>query len=193
MKSTAILILAAGSASRMGKAKQLLPYNSSTLLGHAMMQALASKAEAVYCILGANAEVIEKGIPQKINLIYNPDWGQGLGNSIATGIKHLNNTHFDRVLVMLADQPKIDTDYLNLLIDTAEVHDNKCIASGYGIKNGVPAVFPRSYFEVLEELSGDLGARKLLNSGSDFVVSIDAKNKIQDIDTPEDYRRLLKK
>ncbi|MFI8379868.1 NTP transferase domain-containing protein [Leeuwenhoekiella sp. NPDC079379] len=193
MKSTAILILAAGSASRMGKAKQLLPYKTSTLLGHAIKQALASKAKAVYCVIGANAEVIENSITQKIHLLYNSDWRHGLGNSIATGIKHITDTHFDCVLVMLADQPKIDTDYLNQLINTAEIHENKCIASGYGIKNGVPAVFPRSYFKVLEELSGDLGARELLNAGSDFVVSIDAKNKIQDIDTPEDYRRLLKK
>ena len=58
----AILILAAGSSSRMGKPKQLLPYKHTTLLGWTIEQALNLKTSTVYCILGANFDLIRKEI-----------------------------------------------------------------------------------------------------------------------------------
>lgn len=193
MKSTAILILAAGSASRMGKTKQLLPYRETTLLGHSISQALASKADSVYCVLGAQAELIEKEMHSKVKFIINENWEYGLSSSIAAGIRYLKTKDCNSVLVMLADQPKIDSVYLNLLLDYSIENPTKCIASGYGAKNGVPAVFPKSYFDILEKLNGDQGAQQLLNSETNVVITINAKDKVEDIDTPEDYNRLLKK
>ena len=66
MDKIAILILAAGSASRMGKVKQLLSYKHTTLLGHAIEQALKTPADGIYCILGADASVIQKEIPKQV-------------------------------------------------------------------------------------------------------------------------------
>ena len=66
------------------------------------------------------------------------------------------------------------------------------MASGYKNKKGVPAIFPESYFDALEKLSGDQGAKALLNSDRS-VIALNAEDLLQDIDTPEDYERLLKK
>jgi len=190
----AILILAAGAASRMGTVKQNLEFNGTTLLGNAIDQALATGMQNVYCVLGAHFETVGNSIQDKAaTVIENKNWKNGLGSSIACGIKNIEVNNLDAVLVMLADQPLIDAEYLKQLIQTATEHPHSCVASDYGKKNGVPAVFPKQYFKELERLSGDQGAKELLNGPATSVVKLDARDRIRDIDTPEEYARLLKK
>src|SRR5680860_1232621 len=82
----AIVILAAGASSRMGQAKQLLPWEDTTLLGNAIRKAKASDANSVIVVLGANAESIRMEISEsQIIIIENPIWASGLGTSIARG------------------------------------------------------------------------------------------------------------
>ncbi|PHQ28895.1 nucleotidyltransferase family protein [Leeuwenhoekiella nanhaiensis] len=192
MDKIAILILAAGSASRMGKVKQLLSYKHTTLLGYAIEQALKTPADAIYCVLGAGAEDIKNEIRQPVKTIYNPNWEQGMGSSIAVGIQEIEKAGFDYALIMLADQPRIDAVFLTQLMGMATVHKNTLIASDYGSKNGVPALFPKSFFDQLKTLDGDQGARQLLNSGNPKPLTLIAEDRVQDIDTPDDYSRLLK-
>ena len=192
LKTTAILILAAGEASRMGEIKQNLPYLETTLLGHAITQAKQTQAQHVYCVLGAQEEAIKAEIKQEVSFIINEAWEEGLGASIATGVKALRSKKYNHLLIMLGDQPLMTAAYLNKLIDKAKEHPDTCVASGYKNKKGVPAIFPESYFDALEKLSGDQGAKALLNSDPS-VIALNAEDLLQDIDTPEDYERLLKK
>lgn len=193
MSKTAILILAAGSATRMGEPKQLLPYGAETLLEHAITQAMRTTADQVFCVLGAHAEAIKQNIKKDLVFIENDNWQEGLSSSIVCGVERMESLGFDAVLVMLADQPLIDTAYLDLLIKTSAEHKRACIASNYGAKNGVPAVFPKEFYNELKNLKGDQGAKDLLNAPHKPVIIQHAQDKIQDIDTPEDYARLLKK
>ena len=192
LKKTAILILAAGEASRMGRIKQNLPYLQTTLLGHAITQAKQTQAQHVYCVLGAQEEAIKAEIKQEVSFIINETWEEGLGSSIACGIKALRLKKYDHILIMLGDQPLMTASYLNQLINRAIQHPDTCVASGYKNKKGVPAIFPESYFDALEALSGDQGAKVLLNSNLS-VIALNAEDLLQDIDTPEDYEHLLKK
>ena len=190
----AILILAAGAASRMGTVKQNLDFNGTTLLGNAIDQALATGMQNVYCVLGAHFQRVANSIQDTaVTVIENKNWKNGLGSSIACGIKNVEVNNLDAVLVMLADQPLIDAEYLKQLIQTATEHPQSFVASDYGKKNGVPAVFPKQYFKELERLSGDQGAKELLNSPATSVIKVDARDRVWDIDTPEEYARLLKK
>mgnify|MGYP000901037785 CR=1 FL=1 len=59
----AILILAAGSSSRMGASKQLLPAGKTTLLGVTIEIASQTNANKVFCVLGSNAEAIKNDNP----------------------------------------------------------------------------------------------------------------------------------
>lgn len=188
----AILILAAGSSSRMGKAKQLLPVKNSTLLGIAVKNAHNSNAEQIYCVLGEHAEQIQESIKKyNINIIRNPNYKNGLSSSIVEGIKHLKSESIDAILVMLADQPKVDTTYLNILIDSFYKHPSKISASNYSGIYGVPAIFPKTYVEQLLKLKGDKGAKALLNSQKKQVISM-TSDKLIDIDTQEEYLNFLK-
>lgn len=186
---TAILILAAGTSSRMGKPKQLLPYKHTTLLGWAIEQAQTSKADEVVCVLGANAQDIERSIKDyKLKIIYNPNYKEGLSSSILSGIKELQ--HFNTTLIMLADQPNVTSSYLNKLLDASCKNPKVVIASGYGDSAGVPAVFPKKYYPELLQLKGDKGARCLLNRLTPRPIIINTSEKLEDIDTLSDYQTI---
>ena len=191
MKKTAILILAAGKSSRMGSPKQLLPYQNTTLLGWAIEQAKNSKASAIFCVLGANAIRIKQSIEKNnFEIIINKEFQNGLSTSIIAGINHLKDKNFDSVLIMLADQPNVNTNYLNKLITASEEDKNVIIASCYPNKVGVPAIFPKQYFNQLLQLKGDKGAKYLLNNQHSKIIKLNANNLL-DIDTIQDYQKLI--
>lgn len=193
MQKTAILILAAGSASRMGKMKQLLPYKSTTLLEWVIQQAQKSIVKNVFCVLGANKDTIEKQLTSNtIKIIYNPNYESGLSTSIVTGIDFLQKHNFDNALIMLADQPHVTSEYLNSLIEVSKKNPSKIITSNYQGSVGVPAIFPKKYFNDLLNLEGDKGAKNFLLQHNDNVIKVNSHQNLLDIDTPEDYQHLIK-
>ncbi|MGS0747640.1 nucleotidyltransferase family protein [Halpernia sp. GG3] len=188
----AVLILAAGTASRMKTAKQLLPIGGKTLLGISIENAQKTNAENVFCVLGANADQIKCSITNyKVEIIENLDFQKGLGSSISCGIKNLDKHSFDAVLIILGDQPNVTSEYLNALISNFEKSPEFIFASKYGTKNGVPAIFPRLYFPDLLKLQGEKGAADLLNSELIIVKTIEMTPDVTDIDTPEDYKKFV--
>lgn len=190
-----ILILAAGSSSRMGKIKQLLPWKDSTLLEHSIKIAKLSKASEVLVVLGSNAKLIKENIKtDNVSFLENTNWELGLGTSISCGVNFLmhNNKDTDAILVLLADQALIDTEYLNEMIDRFTSNKIDLIATRYGDKIGVPALFKQIYFTDLQNLDGDQGAQLLLKKFEDKVVSMNPVGKTFDVDTLVDYNKLLR-
>ncbi|TCI93521.1 nucleotidyltransferase family protein [Tenacibaculum sp. M341] len=186
----AVLILAAGSASRMGKIKQLLPYKHTFLLGNIIENALEIVPDDVYVVLGANKNNIQEKLEQyPVTTIVNNNYKLGLSASIVCGVQELLN--YDAILVCLGDQPKIDTDYLKEMIELFKKNENGIVASNYGKLNGVPAIFSKSFYSELLNLKGDKGAKMLLNSKDKPVSVYNATDKLLDIDTPEDYKKLI--
>lgn len=193
-QNIAILILAAGASSRMGKTKQLLPWGSTTLLGNAIGNAKESNARTVIVVLGANSEAIQKEIEKNsIEILINTDWKSGLGSSIACGTEFLlkSSPIPDGILVMLADQPLIDTDYLNAMIGTFASHRKGIVATTYQNRAGVPALFAADYFKKMEKLGDDFGAKKIIASHRENVLEMAPGAKTIDIDTKSDYERLV--
>jgi molybdenum cofactor cytidylyltransferase len=188
----ALLILAAGSSTRMKTAKQLLPVGDKTLIGLTIEKALQTDVEKIFCVLGANAEEIRSNIKgYEIEVIENINFQNGLGSSISCGIQNLEKYSCDAVLIMLGDQPNITSDYLNNLISSFEKNPNFIFASKYFKKNGVPAIFPRKYFPDLLKLQGEKGAAELLNNENLNVKTVEMKVDLTDIDTPEDYKNFI--
>ncbi|MGB5943400.1 MAG: nucleotidyltransferase family protein [Leeuwenhoekiella sp.] len=193
----AVLVLAAGAGSRMGKIKQLLPFRNKSLLTHALDEALAV-TDAVFCVLGANSEIIQSRLEKdykpfdKIHVLTNTEWRTGMGSSIKEGVQTILKTvALDGIMITLADQPLVDRHFLKKLFESFRNKPDQVVASGYAGRNGVPAIFPKIYFEHLQNLSGDAGARALLNDSKVPKKVISAKAKLVDIDTYDDYIQLL--
>ena len=190
MINIAILVLAAGESSRMKTPKQLVKIGINFLLEIVLSKAKAININHVYCVLGANDVLIRKEISSaNTHFIYNTNFKKGLSSSIAYGISHLKTTtnSYDAVLVLLGDQPAIEKTYLNEMIALFNEDQSKIIASNYGKKLGVPAIFPRSYFSKLQKMSGDFGAKDILNNNSN-VVYINKQTNFIDIDIEEDLQ-----
>ncbi|WP_420322542.1 nucleotidyltransferase family protein [Flagellimonas sp.] len=189
-----ILILAAGASSRMkGEIKQLLPWGNSTLLGNAINQA-KKVSNAVYVVLGANADKILEVISINADIIHNPNWETGMGSSISCGIKHIQKKENPKaVLIMLADQPLIDAVFLNELIQKFINGSAEITATIYKNKAGVPSIFDSSLFPELMNLASDVGARTIVEKHAGKTNLVDPNGKEIDIDTKEKYNQLLDK
>ncbi len=191
-----IVILAAGASKRMGTAKQLLPWGNNTLLGHAIQTAIQTKSHDVFVVLGANFSVINDEISKfPVTVIYNENWKLGLGKSIACATDHILNlgSEIDAVLICLADQPFIDTDFLNILIQNFTPKTNQIIATSYANgASGVPVIFDKKYFSELLKLEDDKGAKMLLKKYASLVKIFKPKLENIDLDHKEDYENFRK-
>lgn len=187
-----ILLLAAGVSRRMNATKQLLPWGTTSLIGHMITTALSSSANSVFVVLGANHERIYREIEDKqVTVVLNKDWETGISSSIAAGIKEvLKRDQFEGVLILLCDQPLISRDYLDKMIDTFTHGKVGIAATSYQSKMGVPALFRSTYFAQLQQLKGDVGAASVISKFKEDCISLQADSDLCDLDTMEDYNGL---
>lgn len=190
---TAVVILAAGSSSRLGEPKQLLKVNGKSLLQKSIDAAINSTAHPVIVVLGANAEQILPEINKSnVHVIINSEWEEGMASSIRIGLNEVlfNSPSPEAVILMVCDQPYISPELINELINTQKQTGKPIVSCDYGEAIGPPALFHRSLFNELMHLKGDVGAKKIIRQHSDKVATIlFPKGKI-DIDTEEDYNAL---
>lgn len=196
----AVVVLAAGRASRFGSPKQLADFKGKTLL--AAVLGIAKKISTdVSLVTGAYADKIEAWVnaegksrdKSELRIVKNPDWPSGLGSSISAAIAQLP-AKTDAALVLLADQPLVTESHLKALVDCwAEAGQSNrpwSVATRYSSSPnrpslGVPALFDRTAFVELAVLTGDRGARSLLNSSGHQIQSVEPDFALVDIDTPE--------
>ena len=193
LKRVAGILLAAGTSTRMGKTKQLLPFGEKTLIERVLVEALNSELDKVVLVLGYQAVEIKKIInpvsPQpKLTIIENRQFKQGISSSIIAGLSEIENTH-DHVMILLGDMPFIHRDLINFLI-------RRYLQSGLWIgaikgqeRPTHPVMFSRGLYAELLALQGDVGARALFTKYRDKVCLIEPEGPYDanDIDTPEDY------
>lgn len=185
---TAILILAAGSSSRLGHPKQLVCYENEPLLRRSVKMALALSPH-VFVVLGHAYDACLATLEDlHVNTLYHEAYAKGMGSSLSFGIAH--TLSFSQTLIMLCDQPFIPlSHYHSLLAFTCK---DKMVASRYDEqgKLGVPALFPYRYYEALMHCDGDKGAQMLLKKEPcDFIVLQEGWSI--DIDTEEDVKTYL--
>ncbi|TJZ51474.1 hypothetical protein FAZ15_20370 [Sphingobacterium olei] len=193
MKDTGIIILAAGSSSRLGTAKQLLEYQGKTLLMHVVEQALASQPARVVVVVGAHAEEITATLAGKdVAVCYNTDWSTGMASSINRGITQLliENPGVKSCIFSVCDQPYIsEENFTQLFVRQSEIGKG-IVASTYADTVGVPVLFSKSYFEMLLTLHGDQGAKKIVEQHNDDLATIPFDLGGVDIDRPKDLNHL---
>jgi len=190
---TGIIILAAGSSSRLGTPKQNLGYQGQTLLQRAIETALASVCRPILVVLGANETVIKPTIELTPgNIIYNSDWHEGMASSIRLGVREIQKIepNITAVILMLCDQPFVTTAILNTLVQTKTTNGSDIVACAYNNTIGAPVLFNAVYFNDLLLLKGQEGAKKLLVKYGEMVTSVPFPLGDVDIDTVEDYEKI---
>jgi molybdenum cofactor cytidylyltransferase len=196
MNNTAIIILAAGNSSRFGSAKQLLQFNNKTLLQHAIDEAIDSGAEPIVIVTGAHANEVSKAIKnENVDIVLNEEWEEGMASGIVAGLKKaitLNND-IENAIIAVCDQPFISSALFQQLYKVQNESVKHIVASAYANTIGTPVLFTQKYFDALMSLQGDEGAKKILLANKDDVSTIDFPQGNIDIDTQDDYKKLLDK
>jgi molybdenum cofactor cytidylyltransferase len=184
--SIQVLVLAAGAATRFGSAKQLAPVNGVPMLRLALNRALSLAGAQVSVVLGAHAGEVAPLLGRlPVNVVVNRQWEEGLSSSIRAGVASVPGS-VGGVLLLLADQVGISEGDLQRLCDAWRRNPKSVVAAQYGGGYGVPALFPRSQFALLQSLRGERGARALLRGGALGIVGVSMPSAARDIDTREE-------
>jgi molybdenum cofactor cytidylyltransferase len=190
--NTAVIVLAAGQSERMGTPKQLLPVNGETLLSRICRIALDFNGSGVLVVLGAYAAEVKETLDHlPVESVVNPDWKKGMGSSLSFGITQAMHRwpEVNILIILLCDQPLVDSGILNLLLQKHLKGNKPLIASDYGHAMGPPVLVHKSKFSLFTEFEGKEGAKKILLENRSDLDLISFPEGIMDIDTPEDWQQ----
>jgi molybdenum cofactor cytidylyltransferase len=185
----AAIVLAAGGSTRMGQLKQLLPIDGQPMVRHTVQAVSHAGLDQVVVVVGAEAEAVRQalaGLP--VEVVTNPAWAEGLSTSLQVGIQALR-PEIEATFVVLADQPALTPGLLKKLADHYRARRAPIVAPTYEGRRGNPVLLARTLFAELLAISGDRGARDLIQSHQAELepVAIDDEAVILDLDTPQDY------
>jgi molybdenum cofactor cytidylyltransferase len=178
----------------MGKTKQLLPFRGQTILECVVDSALASRLHRVIVVLGHEAEVLESLLKNReVTVVCNPHYHRGQSTSLKAGLRMLRKES-EAALFLLVDQPLITPEIIDGIIAAYETSRSPIVLPVFEGRRGNPVLFARETFARMAELGEDTGARPLFAEYADRILKVPVDDPAihLDIDTKEDYRRLLK-
>lgn len=189
--TVAIVLLAAGTSSRMGEGglhKLLARFGGIPLVRRSAMIALTCRSSSVTVVTGyRDADIREAVAGLEVGIAHNHDYRSGMATSICAGVGVAQRAGPDGIMVMLADMPALGSADLDCLIAEFRAAGGKSIvrAMAQGAP-GNPVIFPRSVYPALLTLHGDEGARKLINRYGLPVIDVEIGDGARvDVDTPE--------
>jgi molybdenum cofactor cytidylyltransferase len=189
-----LIVLASGFSRRMGQPKLLLPWGSESLLRTVLKTAASIKGFEIGFKVVLNPQVPRlaeelEGI-DAAEPVWNPEAEHGLSSSIRAGICSLPHDA-QAAMFILADQPHLCASFMTGLLEKYRSNQKMIIQARYQGIPGHPVLFDRCWFPQLMALTGDRGAKMLLKANVGHIHYVDFHQPpMQDIDTPEDYRRL---
>ena len=180
------VILAAGYSSRVGDFKPAMDLFGKSILQRCI-ESMSDFCENIIVVGGYQIEIIRKltkALP-KVKLVKNEHVELGMFSSVRCGIKEVSS---DRFFIIPGDQPLVKSDTCKLLLET----DGDIVIPRYKGKKGHPALFDSKL--VVEILSWDDTEilRNYIHSKEQvMIVDVDDPGIGMDVDTAEDYERVL--
>ena len=167
----AALVVAAGGSSRLGTPKQLLDWGGRPLLEHVLAGVATWPVDPVYVVLGASAEAILDEVDVGgASVVINPEWEEGMASSLRVGLDALEReTRVEAAVLALGDQPSIAPAVVAGLVAEFLAHRPMAVVPRYRYTRSNPALVARSLWGRLMSLTGDAGARRLLEAHPEWV------------------------
>ena len=187
----AAIVLAAGISRRIGTHKQLLRLGGKSLLERTLDNVRGSAVDEIILVLGAAADEVRQQLTTDgIHVVVNPDFQQGMGTSLRTGLAAVSPS-MRGALIVLADQPFVRSSTLDRMIARWQKHAPQILIPLYRGFRGNPVLLDRSVFPELMNLTGDIGCRAIFGSHAESIhrVAVDDVGILLDIDTTEDWER----
>lgn len=185
------IILAAGGSHRFGQPKQLLDFHGKPFVRVIAEKALAAGLSPVIVVTGSHADEVEQavdGLP--VQTVHNPEWEAGQSTTIRKGISSLP-ANCGGAVFLLSDQPQITIEVIRSLVVLHSQDLPAVLAPFVNDKRANPVLFDRETFYDLQKLNGEQGGRAIFSKFSPTYMEWADDRLLMDVDTPEDYHRLL--
>ncbi len=191
------VVLAAGLSSRMGQPKILLPWGRETVLEAIIHRLQVARVDHIIVVTGRGAEAV-RAVANRYGaeVVHNPDYEQGeMLSSLQAALRVLNNSRYDGALVVLGDQPQMQSYVISRVLDAYAEGQKGIVIPSYMMRRGHPVLFSRRFWPALLDLPAGSSPRDLVNRLPDEIVYVEVTTDsiLQDIDTPEDYQAALRR
>ncbi|HEX4994098.1 MAG TPA: nucleotidyltransferase family protein [Methylomirabilota bacterium] len=187
----AAVVLAAGLSRRMGQPKLLMKVGGRALVRYVVESVLSGGVDSVWVVTGPDVEPVEAALAGiEVQIAVNPAPEEGQAGSVRTGIAALPAS-VDAVLIALGDQPLLAPSIIPALLAARRTTPKLIVAPRYRDGQGNPVVFKREIFPELLRLTGDQGARPIIQKEPTRVEWVELDLPMPpDVDTPDDYEKI---
>jgi molybdenum cofactor cytidylyltransferase len=190
--TVAAIVLAAGTSSRMGTHKLLLPLGDRPIIAHTVEAVVGRAVSPIVVVLGRDAALLAPHLPaQGITIVINPDFASGMASSLRVGVNALPRTPVGTI-VLLGDQPLVTPDLIDGILAEAAKHPEAIVSANVAGKRGHPVYFPRNLFDALTAVTGDEGGRSVIAQHEESLRLLDWPEVSTglDVDTTAEYELL---
>jgi CTP:molybdopterin cytidylyltransferase MocA len=192
----AAIILAAGASERMGYPKALLPYRGRSFLAGILDACAAAGIELRVVVLGYYAAKIREELDLSCAIVaMSEELDAGPIGSVRAGIRSLAAHPVEGVLIWPVDRPHVPVAVVTGLLDAFRETHRPIVVPVFGGRRGHPVLFGRAVFEELLGAPADQGARAVVRRTPSRVaeVSVTDSAVIEDLNTPDDFKDLLRR
>ena len=194
------IILAAGASVRMGRPKAALPLGErgETVLSVGVRTLVAAGLRDVTVVAGAHVEAVRSAIAtsgERVRIVEHRGWEQGQLSSLLAGLDAVSNPELDAVLVTLVDVPLVRPDTVRAVVAAWSTTRAPIVRPVNGDRHGHPVIFDASVFDDLRAADPGVGAKAVfaIHRACILDVPVDDPGAFIDVDTPEDYERMVRK
>ncbi|HVP11084.1 MAG TPA: nucleotidyltransferase family protein [Phycisphaerae bacterium] len=199
-RSVFAMILAAGQSRRMGRAKQLLPYDNGTIIEAVIAAVLESSVDGLVIVANPEVEEFLRGyLPERCFITINDDPDSEMLTSVKIGLQTIRQEFEpaagDGIMVLLGDQPQITGGTITTCAEAFRLPRRPpgALVATYKKHRGHPTIFSMELLEEIEEWPKERKLSDLLDGNPEYVreLPITAQAMPIDVDTPEDYDKLV--
>ena len=182
----------------MGQAKAAMPFGQTgeTVLSRVVSTLASGGVPDIVVVAGAHIDAVRQAMPRnerRARVIEHPGWHQGQLSSLLAGLNAIDTPLLEAVMVTPVDVPLVTPATVAALIGEWRRTRAPIVRPAAGERHGHPVIFDRSVFDELRAADPNVGAKAVFATYRDRIVNVEVKDSgaFEDIDTPEDYERLL--
>jgi molybdenum cofactor cytidylyltransferase len=201
------VVLAAGMSTRMGRNKLLLSFRDKPLIVHAIDTLLASEVGKIIVVLGHESERVlailegrlalgtETTTRQRVRLVKNPKYSEGLSTSVRIGVEAVS-PEAEAIMICLADQPLLEPADVNRLVaayGAAKAANKSIVVPFFEGERGNPVILDASLRASILGIVGDVGCKGVIKRYPEKVYAIEMENDhvVRDVDDAQAYEILV--
>ena len=185
------IVLAAGRSSRMpGSQKLLLDIDGVPMVRHVLEA--ASEGGCHQTVVVYAEDDVKRAINGRAELVYNAKAQTGMASSMQAGLRAMR-PEIEAAMVVLGDQPLVGSRTVATLLRAWRREGSRpAVAASSADGWAPPVILSRELWGDLFALKGDAGARQVLEGRSELIDIVPAPGRSDDIDTPDDYTKIVK-